>query len=87
MPEESRVTYSQHAREQMVARQVSASQVERTIASPTHRYPSMNPPGRIVAESTTAMGATLRVVYVEQRTSEGRINHVITVIRIGRQRR
>lgn len=83
----SRVLYTNHAREQMVERQISAAQVERTITSPSHRYPSLDPPGRMIAERTTDQGNTLRVVYAERTTPEGIAIHVITVIRIRRKRR
>ena len=86
MANEPLVIYTRHAREQMAERRIAAAQVERTIANPTRRYPSTNPPGRLIAERVTAMGNTLRGVYVERPAAQGVAVHVITVIRIGRQR-
>ena len=76
-----RVEYHPHARLRMRQRRVSERQVERAIESPTRRQPSTNPPGRIVAERDTAVGNTLRIVYVER--EGGATAFVLTVYRIG----
>ena len=80
------IGYHPHARARMRERRVSEEQVERAIANPSRRYPSTNPPGRIVAEYDTAVGNTVRVVYVEIATSRGTEAYVLTVLRFGRRR-
>ena len=65
----------------MCQRRVSERQVERVIDAPDRTGPSANPPGRIVAERDTAVGNTLRVVYVER--DRGATDFVLTVYRIG----
>jgi len=76
-----RVEYHPHARLRMRQRHVSERQVERAIENPTRSEPSADPPGRIVAERDTAVGNTLRVVYVER--DRGATAFVLTVYRIG----
>jgi hypothetical protein len=85
--ERVRFVYSRHARQQMVERRISWSQVERTVTSPTRRLASTNPPGRIIAERENESGNTLRVVYVEEITGTDIVARIITVIRIRRRRR
>lgn len=80
------VGYDPHARERMAERRISPTQVERAIAAPDKHYLSTNPPGRTVAEGTTASGKTLRVVYVERPGPAGVEAYVITAIRIGGRR-
>src|SRR5687767_8829814 len=60
------VEYDSHAIEQMRERKIAAAQVERAIVNPTRLVPSARFPDRLVAEYDTAMGNTLRVVFVEQ---------------------
>ena len=81
----ARVTYAPHAFDQMRKRLIGEGQVERTIAHPDLTTPSTSPRGRIVAERVTAVGNTLRVVYVE--LDGGTEAHVVPVIRIRGSRR
>lgn len=71
-----RITYARHALEQMTRRRISRDQVERAIASPSRRYPSTTPPGRLIAERVSEMGNTLRVVYIVVETGQGTDLHV-----------
>jgi hypothetical protein len=81
------IAYDPHARDRMRERRVSEQQVERVIANPTRRFPSTDPPGRVVAEYDTTAGNTLRVVYVEVATAGGTEALVLTVLRFRRRRR
>lgn len=81
------VTFSWHAREQMALRNVSPSQVKRTLTAPTRLYPSTAPPGRLIAERETELGNVIRVVYVERERAQDTTAHVVTVIRISPRRR
>lgn len=76
-----RVEYHPHARLRMRQRRVSEQQVARVIDAPDRTGPSVDPPGRIVAERDTAIGNTLRVVYVER--DRGATAFVLTVYRRG----
>jgi Domain of unknown function (DUF4258) len=69
------IIYSYHATEQMKARHIRASQIERCLEQPDSEHPAHD--GCIVAEQKTATGATLRVVYA---VTNGEAK-VVTVIR------
>ena len=79
------IGYDPHARVRMGERRVSEEQVERAIGNPTRRYPSTDPPGRIIVEYDTTAGNTLRVVYVEIPTVNGSEAFVLTVVRFRRR--
>jgi hypothetical protein len=51
------------------------------IANPTRRFASTDPPGRVIVEYDTAVGNTLRVIYVEITTADGIEAYVLTVVR------
>lgn len=84
MSDAVRFTDARYAREQMTARRISPSQMERTVTAPTRRYASSNPPGQTIAERATDMGKTRRVVDAESSTSTDAVAHIITAIRFRR---
>ena len=69
-----------YARLRMDQRKISDNQVRRVLTDPHRVWQSHD--GRWVAERDTAMGAVLRVVYLER--PEGPL--VVTVLRIGQTR-
>lgn len=70
-----RIRYTNHARKRMRRRKIGRTQVKRTLNRPDRTYPSYD---KMVAESATAEGNTIMVVYVELSAAEAL---VVTVVR------
>ena len=73
------IVYHPHARLRMRQRRISERQVVATVSMPDRR--SLGHSGRIVAERTTEVGNTIRVIYEE--IDGGTTAYVWTVMRRG----
>jgi len=75
--------FTHHAHDRLEERGVSQRQVYDTLKNPDDIQPSKKGLGRFVAEKHLETGQTLRVIYTE----EGDFYVIISVIKMGRQRR